>query len=310
MYAIIDFHQLSPGDPMSNLDNAKTYFEHMASTHGSKGHVIYEICNEPNGSGVNWARIKTYADQIIPIIRKHDTKSPILVGTPGWSSLGVSGGGPWTDIANNPVSDANALYVFHFYAASHGDSYRNAVTAASARLPLFVSEFGTQTASGDGNNDWNSSRAWMTLMAQKKISWVNWNFSDDNRSGAVLNSGTCPNGPWKAPALKPAGDSIFKWMSTPDQFGGGTPIGPGKTGMGLPDEKVSVEKGGSWLKVSITTNGDYALSLRTLDGKAVAEFKGQGPKVLEWATEGFAPGMYLLNLELGGGEKVRKRVVF
>jgi hypothetical protein len=99
-------------------------------------------------------------------------------------------------------------------------------------------------------------------------------------------------------------------MSTPDQFGGGTPIGAGKTGMGLPDEKVSVEKGGSWLKVSITTNGDYALSLRTLDGKAVAEFKGQGPKVLEWVTEGFAPGMYLLNLELGGGEKVRKRVVF
>ena len=43
-------------------------------------------------------------------------------------------------------------------------------------------------------------------MAQKKISWTNWNFSDDFRSGAVFTTGTCKAGTFTGTApLKPAG---------------------------------------------------------------------------------------------------------
>jgi endoglucanase len=56
-------------------------------------------------------------------------------------------------------------------------------------------------------------------MASKKISWTNWNFSDDFRSGAVFKDGTCPNGPWTGTTpLKAAGSWIRARIMTPDDF--------------------------------------------------------------------------------------------
>jgi endoglucanase len=56
-------------------------------------------------------------------------------------------------------------------------------------------------------------------MAQKKISWTNWNYSDDFRSGAVWNTGTCPNGPYTTARLKPAGAWIRDHIKNPpDNF--------------------------------------------------------------------------------------------
>jgi len=100
--------------------------------------------------------------------------------------------------------------VFHFYAASHGASYREAFRAAAQELPLFVTEFGTQQATGDGPNDFTSAQAYLDLMEEEQISWVNWNLSDDFRSGAVFETGTCAaGGPWTGTdSLKPAGEWI------------------------------------------------------------------------------------------------------
>jgi endoglucanase len=218
MYALIDFHHHDPGDPLINLENAKTFFDHMARKHGSTGRVLYEICNEPSGDKVNWAHIRKYADQVIPVIRKHDAKSVIIVGTPGWSTLGVSHGGPWTDIPANRIPDPNVMYTFHFYANGHKDNYRKVVRDASAQIPIFVTEFGTQTYTGGGANDFVSSQAWLDLLKEKKISWSYWNFSDDSLSGAVLKPGTCPAGGWTGDNLKPAGTWIFERMSSPDDF--------------------------------------------------------------------------------------------
>ena len=44
----------------------------------------------------------------------------------------------------------------------------------------------------DGGNNFTRSQQYLDLMAQKKISWTNWNYSDDERSGAVFKTGTCP----------------------------------------------------------------------------------------------------------------------
>jgi len=204
MYAIIDWHQLSPGDPMYNLERAKTFFTDIASEHYEKTNIIYEIANEPNN--VSWERVVEYADSIIPVIRKYDEDAVILVGTPGWSSLGISQGNGPQEIYNNPVTiDDNIMYTFHFYAASHGQAYRNALQWAAERLPIFVSEFGTQTYTGDGNNNFVSTQAYFDIMDEFKISWTNWNYSHDWRSGAVWKVGTCPAGPWTEDNLKEAG---------------------------------------------------------------------------------------------------------
>lgn len=203
IYVIVDWHILNPGDPNYNLTRAKKFFTDIATIHKDKKNILYEIANEPNG--VSWATIKNYADQLIPVIREIDANAPILIGTRGWSSLGVSEGSTYQEIVNNPVQFENIMYTFHFYAASHRDEYLSALDNASQVLPIFVTEFGTQTYSGDGANDFVMSDRYMQLMATRKIGWTNWNYSDDFRSGAIWKTNSCATGSWGDNNLKPAG---------------------------------------------------------------------------------------------------------
>jgi endoglucanase len=218
MYAIVDWHMLSPGDPNFNLARAKTFFQQVAAKNKDKTNILYEIANEP--SDVHWSAIKSYADQIIPVIRAQDPDGVVLVGTEDWSSLGASGDGQGVSrILANPVNATNIMYTFHFYAASHDDYYLTTFRDAISRLPMFVTEFGTQEATGDGGNNFSRAQQYLDLMAQNKVSWVNWNYSDDMRSGAVFTEGTCAAGAYSGTArLKPAGAWIRDRIRTPDDF--------------------------------------------------------------------------------------------
>ncbi|MEU4623701.1 cellulase family glycosylhydrolase [Actinoplanes sp. NPDC023801] len=192
MYAMIDFHILTPGDPAFNLERAKTFFAQVSARHAAKKNVIYEIANEPNG--VSWAQIKNYAEQVIPVIRANDPDAVIIIGSRGWSSLGVSEGGNSSEIVANPVNASNIMYAFHYYAASHKDNYRAEVERAAASLPLFVTEFGTVTYTGGGAVDTASSNAWFDLLDRLKIGYANWTYSDANEGSAALKPGTCSAG--------------------------------------------------------------------------------------------------------------------
>ena len=207
MYAIVDWHMLDPGDPFFNLERAKTFFSEIARRHNAKTNLLYEIANEP--SDVSWSRIKSYAEQLIPVIRRVDPETPILVGTRAWSSLGVSDGATESEVVNNPVNASNIMYTFHFYARSHREEYLNALSRAADRLPMFITEFGTQEYTGDGPNDFTMAQRYLNLAANKQISWTNWNFSDDFRTGAVFTEGTCSGGPYTGTSrLKPAGEWV------------------------------------------------------------------------------------------------------
>ncbi|MFE9835256.1 cellulase family glycosylhydrolase [Streptomyces sp. NPDC005551] len=217
MYALIDFHTLTPGDPNYNLDRAKTFFASVAARNAGKKNVIYEIANEPNG--VSWAAIKNYAEQVIPVIRAADPDAVIIVGTRGWSSLGVSDGSNETEVVNSPVNATNVMYAFHFYAASHKDNYRAAVSRAAAKLPLFVTEFGTVSATGGGAMDRASTTAWLDLLDQLKISYANWTYSDASESSAAFKSGTCNGSDYSSSGvLTESGTLLKNRISTPDNF--------------------------------------------------------------------------------------------
>jgi endoglucanase len=207
LYVIVDWHILTPGDPWANLENARRFFTDIAQRYGDQDNLLYEIANEPNG--VSWDAIASYAEELIPTIRAIDPETPVIVGTRGYSSLGISEGADETEVVQRPVRADNVLYSFHFYAASHGDTYLSALARASQAVPMFVTEFGTQTFTGDGPDDFAMSARYLALMRERSISWTNWNFSDDERSGAVFWPGTCPGGPFAGTArLKPAGEWI------------------------------------------------------------------------------------------------------
>jgi endoglucanase len=217
MYALIDFHTLTPGDPNYNIDRAKTFFASVAARNAAKKNVIYEIANEPNG--VSWAAIKSYAEQVIPVIRAADPDAVVIVGTRGWSSLGVSDGSNESEILSNPVNATNIMYAFHFYAASHKDNYRAAVSRAASQLPLFVTEFGTVSASGGGAMDRASTTAWLDLLDQLKISYANWTYSDAAESSAAFQPGTCNGSDYSSSGvLTDSGALIKSRISTADNF--------------------------------------------------------------------------------------------
>jgi endoglucanase len=218
MYAIIDFHILNPGDPTVHLNEAKTFFQTVSARNAAKKNVIYEIANEPNG--VSWATIKAYAEQVIPVIRANAPSSVVIVGTRAWSSLGLSESSNANEIVNNPVNAPNIMYTFHFYAASHGDSYRAEVARTSALIPIFVTEFGTVTYTGGGAFDQASSTAWLDLLDQKKISYANWTYSDANESSAAFKPGTCASGSdfSSANVLSQSGAFLKNRINTPDNF--------------------------------------------------------------------------------------------
>jgi len=277
LYVLVDFHQLNPGDPNANIEYAKTFFAHIAQTHAAKNNIFYEICNEPNSETgtVTWSMIKTYANTIIPIIRQYDSHNIVVVGTPEWDQRP-------DQVINSRVSDDNVLYTVHFYAAEHKDM--SAIKAAvAAKLPLIITECGTQAATGDGANDFTSSKTWFDYLDANKISWVNWNFSSDERSGAVFAS--APSNYSDAAyytstsSLKEAGLWIKERMKMADDWGSviidTTPYQVsviGGTGSGLyrQGEKVTItaSAGGDSLLFS-RWNGDASKVVGTFDSVAV-----------------------------------------
>ncbi len=169
MYAIIDWHILSDGNPNLYVDQAKVFFAQMAEKYKDYTNVLYEICNEPNG--VDWAAVKAYANEIIPIIRERDPRAVVIVGNPNWSSDLAS-------VLADPLDYENILYTLHFYAASHKEDSRNAVEAASQKgLPIFVTEYGVTAANGGFPRDLESADLWVDMLERERISYCMWTFS-------------------------------------------------------------------------------------------------------------------------------------
>ena len=79
MYCIIDWHVLHPGDPNDpKYDTADDFFAWASKKFAGKPHVLYEICNEPNGDEVTWAVVKRYAERVIPIIRANSPNAVVI----------------------------------------------------------------------------------------------------------------------------------------------------------------------------------------------------------------------------------------
>ncbi|MCI8800144.1 MAG: glycoside hydrolase family 5 protein [Lachnospiraceae bacterium] len=182
MYVIIDWHVLSDGNPNQYLEESLAFFGEMSEAYAGYTNVLYEICNEPNGN-VSWGEIKSYAEQVIEVIRGNDKEGVILVGTPNWSQY-------VDQAAADPIQGYdNIMYTLHFYAATHTDSLRDTmVKAVESGLPVFVSEYGICDASGNGAINAEQADRWIEVMDSHNISYVAWNLSNKAETSAILKS--------------------------------------------------------------------------------------------------------------------------
>ena len=189
MYVIVDWHILSDCDPNQNKDEAIAFFREMSEAFADNDNVLYEICNEPN-SGTSWDSIKSYAEEVIPVIREQKPDAVILVGTPTWSQ-------EIDKAAASPLDDANVMYTLHFYAGTHKDDLRNRLeTCVQNRLPVFVSEFGMCDASGNGANDFDSTTKWLDLLNKYQISFCCWNLANKDESSSVFKAASTALSDW------------------------------------------------------------------------------------------------------------------
>lgn len=203
IYVIIDWHTIDERDPNVYREEARAFFEEMATKYGDYPNVIYEICNEPNSSKqktVTWeGEVKPYAEYIIPAIRAIDPKNIIIVGTETWSQR-------VDKAADDPLDYSNIMYALHFYAGTHRGELREIAEYALGKgIAIFVTEWGTTNSSGAGLLYLDEAQIWVDWMAKYKISWCNWNFSNHYEDTAALEIGVGMNGPWKDSQLSESG---------------------------------------------------------------------------------------------------------
>ncbi len=179
IYVIIDWHSHHAEDYQQE---AIDFFTEMAEQYGAYDNVIYEIYNEPIGT--SWSEIKSYAEAVISAIRSKDPDNLIIVGTRFYSQKVV-------EASLNPINDVNVAYTLHFYAAepSHKNFRADALEAMNNGIPIFVTEWGTVEADGDGDVNYYQTDLWMDFMKENFISHANWSIGDKNEGASTVTAG-------------------------------------------------------------------------------------------------------------------------
>jgi endoglucanase len=200
IYVIIDWHEQ---DAALHVDSAKKFFAGMARKYGDLPNVIFEIWNEPYNANADysWTDIKTYAQAVIPEIRKY-SQNLVVVGTEFYSSN-------LADPAADPIDPAvygNVAYTYHFYTCTH-----KLGSQASSTIPIFVTEWGTSASDGGSNGKTcltagqgtaTPAATWFSKwLDPKKVSSCNWSISNKTESSSALGSTASETGADWDPAI-------------------------------------------------------------------------------------------------------------
>ncbi len=195
-------------------------------------------------TNVTWDMIAEYANRIIPIIHSEydavGAQHPIIiVGTPQWDQLvdaclkvGMCQGNGKDLCDSLPARDArlkfdNVMYTFHFYSGEHNEGFEkdgkpdyynmySYMYDVLGKLPVFCSEFGLTDANGDGKVDFDRTDKWLLLLSgnnagKQIVSFMNWSYSDNERSSSALNQGACAAKNWND--VTASGEYIKKVLS-------------------------------------------------------------------------------------------------
>jgi len=203
IYVIIDWHS---HNAEKYPNEAVSFFQQMAQTYGKSNNVIYEIYNEPIGA--NWSNdIKPYAETVIAAIREIDPDNVIVVGTPFYSqNVDAAAADPITGYDN-------IAYTLHFYSGSHAQELRNkALAALNAGIPLFVTEWGSVNANGDGGVDAAETNNWINFMKEHKLTHLNWSVHDKQEGASALSPGASTTGGWNQNNLTESGNLVRNIM--------------------------------------------------------------------------------------------------
>lgn len=203
IYVIIDWHAHDP-EP----EAASRFFASIASRYGDLPNLIYETWNEPLPQYDWTTSVRPYHEAVIGVIRARDPDNLVIAGTPSWSQD--------VDIAaETPLTFDNVAYTLHFYAGTHrGDLRAKAETALSKGVAIFVTEWGTTNADGDGGVDAAETELWWRFIADNQLSDLNWSVADKDEASAALLPGASGRGGWRMDEISPSGRLVRERLRT------------------------------------------------------------------------------------------------
>lgn len=227
IYAIVDWHE---ENAPNHTAQAVAFFQRMAAKWGKYPNILYEIYNEPNGEKTltdgstvpawSWnlsgagPDIKTYSQAVVDAIRAIDTSNLILVGNENWDQVPSSAGA-------DPVEGNNILYTLHFYAGSHplsGSVGASGKACVSAKIPVFISEWGTSNADGGGGADTKVYTAeaakWLAWASTNSVGWCNWSVVNKSESSAALLPTADKWGFWDDSVISASGKFVRSYIQS------------------------------------------------------------------------------------------------
>lgn len=209
IYVVVDYHAHQANKDQQAREAAKSFFKTLSEEYGNTPNIIWEIFNEPVNDG--WSNIVSYSNEIIPVIRKN-SRNVILVPTSFYCQN-------LTEVDNQLKSKyENLAYVLHFYAGSH--TFRDRLAATMNKgYAVFVSEWGTTDASGNGGYNQSSSQAWLDEMDRLGISNCNWSLGNPLKgttveTSAALEASAGQAGPWPLAEITTSGEFVRSYLKS------------------------------------------------------------------------------------------------
>ena len=177
LYVVVDFHT---HNAPNYLNQAKAFFTDIANSYKNVPNILYEPYNEPISQ--DWSsQIKPYHNTIIQTIRAIDPDNIIICGTKTFSQ-------DVDEAANDQVTGTNIAYTLHYYANTHKYSLRQKCTnALNKGVAIFVTEYGTCDADGNGPINTFESNEWWKYLEDNKISHCNWAVANKNETSSAIS---------------------------------------------------------------------------------------------------------------------------
>ncbi|MCQ2226076.1 MAG: cellulase family glycosylhydrolase, partial [Paludibacteraceae bacterium] len=172
MLAIIEVHDVTGSDKISDLESAAQYFVDIASVlKGTEPYVMINIANEWHNSSAptNW---RDGYKSAIPMIRKAGLRHCIMVDAGGYgqSAATIHTYGKEVLAADE---ENNVLFSIHMYGTAGNSSKvkSNIDGVINQDLALCIGEFGWYHSDGDVDED-----LILSYCQEKKVGWLAWSW--------------------------------------------------------------------------------------------------------------------------------------
>lgn len=195
VYALVDFHLIRPYTPeatqtynqqndpdLAPIDDVmRNFWNRTAPEFADESHVLYELFNEPTlpaywGNDERaWKTWRTAAQPWVDLVQRHAPETPLIIGSPRWTSV--------TNMAPvYPFDGNNLIYSGHIYPANgQPTGFDPTYGAPAEEVPVVITEFGWDPNGGNidrgTTSGWGSSfREWVE--SYTNMGWIGWCFDD------------------------------------------------------------------------------------------------------------------------------------